>query len=108
MGFDSRHLKRDSNLPESRKILLQKALDDLSGDANVLAIYQSGSLAKGNFDHYSDIDLHTIVLPEKKASFIRDKKERAKKWGDVLFYEDFHPASPVVVTHYASFVTVGR
>lgn len=106
MGFVSRHLERDSKLPESRKILLQKALDDLSGDPNVLAIYQAGSLAKGNFDHYSDIDLHTIVLAEKKAGFIREKKERAKKWGDVLFYEDFHPASPVVVAHYASFVKV--
>ncbi|WP_231575015.1 hypothetical protein [Bacillus sp. B-jedd] len=93
-------------MPESREVLLKNALDDLCGDPNVLAIYQGGSLAKGNFDHYSDIDLHTIVLPEKKASFIRNKRERATKWGEVLFYEDFHPDSPVVVTHYISFVKV--
>ncbi|WP_240035175.1 nucleotidyltransferase domain-containing protein [Neobacillus notoginsengisoli] len=99
-------MERDLKLPESRAILLKNALDDLTADPDVLAIYQGGSLAKGNFDHYSDIDLHTIVLPEKKNSFVREKKERAKNWGEVLFYEDFHPSSPVIVTHYSSFVKI--
>ncbi|MFE4525765.1 aminoglycoside 6-adenylyltransferase [Cytobacillus firmus] len=106
MGFVSRHLERDLSLPEFRNILLENALNDLTSDPDVLAIYQGGSLAKGNSDIYSDIDLHIIVTQEKKADFIIQKRNRAQKWGDVLFYEDFNPASPVVVTHYASFVKV--
>jgi len=106
VGFVSKHVERDLSLPRQRDILLENALSDLTLDPNVLAIYQAGSLAKGNFDHYSDIDLHTIVTPETKADFIKNKRQRASKWGNVLFYEDFNPASPVVVTHYDSFIKV--
>jgi predicted nucleotidyltransferase len=106
VGFVSRHLERDLSLPKYRDVLLENVLNDLTSDDNVLAIYQAGSLARGNFDNYSDIDLHTIVAPEKKADFIKDKRSRASMWGDVLFYEDFNPSSPVVVTHYDNFVKV--
>lgn len=67
MGFVSRHLERDLSLPEFRNILLENALNDLTSDTDVLAIYQGGSLAKGNSDIYSDIDLHIIVTPRKKT-----------------------------------------
>ncbi|WP_226641624.1 aminoglycoside 6-adenylyltransferase [Mesobacillus subterraneus] len=106
MGLVSKHLERDLALPKHRDILLESALMDLTSDSNVLAIYQAGSLARGNFDDYSDIDLHIIVDPVQKANFIKNKRNRAAKWGNVLFYEDFNPASPVVVTHYDSFVKI--
>ncbi|QVY62115.1 nucleotidyltransferase domain-containing protein [Cytobacillus gottheilii] len=106
MGFVSKHLDRDLLLPKHRDILLENALNDLKSDSNVLAIYQAGSLAKGNFDNYSDIDLHIVVTPERKPDFIKDKHNRARKWGDVLFYEDLSAMSPVIVTHYESFIKV--
>ncbi|MED3996063.1 nucleotidyltransferase domain-containing protein [Peribacillus frigoritolerans] len=106
MGFVSKHLERDESLPKHRDVILKNALKDLKTDSNVLAIYLGGSLAKGNIDNYSDVDLHTIVTSEKKSDFIKDKKNRAKNWGEVLFYEDFNPFSPVVVTHYDCFVKV--
>ena len=106
MGFVSRHLERDSLLPKHRDNLLGSVVEDLTSDSNVLAIYQSGSLARGNFDNYSDIDLHIIVSPDKKVDYIKNKRKRARKWGEVLFYEDFNPYSPVVVTHYDSFIKV--
>ncbi|PAK34179.1 aminoglycoside 6-adenylyltransferase [Peribacillus simplex] len=106
MGFVSKHLERDESLPKHRDVILKNALKDLKTDANVLAIYLGGSLAKGYIDNYSDVDLHTIVTSEKKSDFIKDKKNRAKNWGEVLFYEDFNPFSPVVVTHYDCFVKV--
>ncbi|MCP1495114.1 putative nucleotidyltransferase [Peribacillus frigoritolerans] len=106
MGFVSKHLERDESLPKHRDVILKNALKDLKTDANVLAIYLGGSLAKGYIDNYSDVDLHTIVTSEKISDFIKDKKNRAKNWGEVLFYEDFNPFSPVVVTHYDCFVKV--
>ncbi|MGH2317813.1 nucleotidyltransferase domain-containing protein [Planococcus sp. SE5232] len=75
-------------------------------DVDVLAIYLAGSLAKQNFDNYSDIDLHIIVKPEKKNAFIEKKCIRAEKWGHVLFHENANPRGPVVVTHYNCFVKV--
>ncbi|GAM12234.1 aminoglycoside 6-adenylyltransferase [Mesobacillus selenatarsenatis] len=106
VGFTSKHLERDLSLPKYRDAHLKSALNDLTSDPNVLAIYQAGSLARGNYDNYSDIDLHIIVTLDKKADFINAKRNRAANWGNVLFYEDFNPASPVVVTHYDSFVKI--
>lgn len=106
VGFVSKHIERDAYLPKQRDILLEKALKDLSADPDVLAIYIAGSLAKGNDDHYSDIDLHTIVIPKRKAEFLKRKRDRANNWGDVSFHEDCNPYSPYVVTHYDTFVKV--
>lgn len=106
MEYVSRHLERDLSLPRYRDILLAEALKDLTSDSDVLAIYLAGSMARGNFDHYSDIDIHIIVTPEKKADYIIHKRLRASNWGGVLFYEDFNPYSPVVVTHYDCFIKV--
>ncbi|WP_286178874.1 nucleotidyltransferase domain-containing protein [Bacillus sp. B4EP4a] len=105
-GFVSKHIERDAFLPKQRDILLVNALKDLSADPGVLAIYIAGSLAKGNHDNYSDIDLHTIVIPKRKAEFLKGKRDRANNWGDVSFHEDYNPSSPYVVTHYDTFVKV--
>jgi len=106
MSFTSRFKERDSRLPQYREKLLENAIQDLKNDTDVLAIYLGGSLAKGNFDHYSDIDLHIIVTPEKKNSFIQEKRNRPKQWGEVLYYEDVSPKRPVIVVHYDCFVKV--
>ncbi|WP_241993864.1 nucleotidyltransferase domain-containing protein [Mesobacillus foraminis] len=63
-------MERDQSLPKHRDRLLEKALQDLTADPDVLAIYLAGSLARGNADVYSDIDLHTVVNPEKIEGFI--------------------------------------
>lgn len=106
VGFVSKHVERDASLPKNREVLLRNALKDLTADPNVLAIYVGGSLAKKNFDNYSDIDLHTIVKSEKRAEFIEKKRDRAGKWGNVLFYESDNPYDPVLVTHYDCFVKI--
>lgn len=106
MGFGTSHFERDASLPKHRDTLLQNALKDLRIDSNVLAIFLGGSLAKKNFDNYSDIDLHIIVKPEKRIEFIVNKRKRAENWGEVLFHEDANPFGPVVVTHYDCFVKV--
>lgn len=106
MGFVSKHVKRDQELPIYREQLLNRALEDLTSDQNVLAIYLGGSLGRGNYDGFSDIDIHTIVTPESKLAFIKDKQRRSAKWGNALFHEQFSATSPVVVTHYDCFIKV--
>ncbi len=106
MEFVSRHLKRDQELPIYREQLLNRILEDLTSDPNVVAIYLGGSLGRGNFDGFSDIDIHTVVTPETKSAFIWDKLKRSSGWGNVLFHEQSSAASPVVVTHYDCFIKV--
>lgn len=105
MGIEGKHAKRDESLPEIRQQLLDRIRQDLEQDSDVLAIYLAGSLAKGNADSYSDIDLHTIVKPEKLEDFIANKFWRAGSWGNVLFYEGI-AASPVIVSHFDCFIKV--
>ena len=105
MKREGKHTHRDSKLPEARQHLMEKVRKDLEQDQDVLAIYLAGSLAKENNDNYSDIDLHTIVKPEKLASFIAGKKERAQRWGNVLFFEGI-ASTPVIVSHFDCFVKV--
>lgn len=105
-NYHSSKLDRDESLPAYRENLLHNALEDLTQDPDVQAIYLSGSLARQNHDRYSDIDLHTIVTDAKKADFIRNKCVRARRWGDVLFHEGNNPLAPVVVSHYSGFVKV--
>lgn len=102
--FD-KYTKRNSELPKARQHLLEQAVEDLRQDPDVLAIYLAGSLAKGNEDNYSDIDLHTIVKPEKLQVFIADKKQRAAKWGDVLFFEGSESA-PFIISHFSCFIKI--
>lgn len=104
--FVSKHVERDQELPKLRDALLEKVLADLTTDEHVLAIYLSGSLGRGDFDQYSDIDLHVIVATDKKQDFIQDKRRRAANWGNVLFYEGASGGSPVVVSHYDCFIKV--
>lgn len=105
-GFNSKHLYRDKQLPLYREKLLNNALTDLKSDANVLGIYLNGSLAKGNYDFYSDIDLHIIVTAQSLDQFKQSKKDRASGWGDVLYHEGGSEESPLVVTHYEEFVKI--
>lgn len=69
--MDFRFEQRDELLPEEREALLKRAVDDLVSDEDVVAIYLDGSLSRNNSDRYSDIDLHTIVIPEKLTDFIK-------------------------------------
>jgi hypothetical protein len=106
MEYVSKFEQRDLELPKHREKLMKNALADLTNDLNVLAIYLSGSMAKGNFDNYSDIDFHIIVTDKKREEFILAKRTRPRNWGDVLYYEDSSPQSPVIVVHYSNFVKV--
>ena len=106
MTFNSRHENRDRDLPEVREQLLKSASNDLKKDPNVMGIYLAGSLAKANDDLYSDIDLHIVVTSESLSRFVDRKRERPKRWGKVLFYEDVNPVRPVVVVHFEPFVKV--
>jgi len=106
MEFHSRHWERDLALPEFRKGLLAAAVSDLTHDPDVLAVYLGGSLATGDFDLYSDIDLRIVVNPEKHSVFIADKLNRPARWGNILFFEDIGPTVTHTVAHFDCFIKV--
>ncbi|WP_096155171.1 MULTISPECIES: nucleotidyltransferase domain-containing protein [Bacillus] len=105
MGLLTKFNERDKKLPTERKKLMDAIETDVKNDPNIIAAFYGGSIAKGNEDNYSDIDLRIIVKEHKFEHYKLNKKERAKKWGDVLFYEDFSWAS-YSISHYNNFIKV--
>lgn len=105
MGFLTKHEQRDTRIPLEREKLRETIYKDLVRDANILAFFYGGSLAKGNEDVFSDLDLRVIVKDEAFEAYRSNKKERAKLWGEVLYYEDF-PWASYSIAHYRSFIKV--
>ncbi|TMU83600.1 hypothetical protein FGG79_19450 [Bacillus sp. BHET2] len=104
-GLESKHEVRDQQLISEREEIKEAIKHDLLQDENVIAFFYGGSMAKGNHDRYSDLDLRIVVKDHVFDEYRKQKKERAGKWGKVLFYEDF-PWASHTVTHYRSFVKV--
>ncbi|MGM0854785.1 MAG: nucleotidyltransferase domain-containing protein [Bacillota bacterium] len=88
-----------------RQKLRDSIKQDLLKDENVVAYFYGGSMAKGNHDRYSDLDLRIVVKDSIFGEYRKRKKERAGNWGNVLFYEDF-PWAVHTVAHYSCFVKV--
>ncbi|MGR3763281.1 nucleotidyltransferase domain-containing protein [Rossellomorea sp. NS-SX7] len=105
MTLRMKHEERDANLIDERNHLKKAIKKDLISDDNVLAFFYGGSMAKGNHDRFSDLDLRIVVKDEVYEAYRRNKKERAMCWGDVLYFEDF-PWAKHTVAHYKSFVKV--
>ncbi|HEY4552795.1 MAG TPA: hypothetical protein VIG80_06345 [Bacillaceae bacterium] len=98
-------MERDMALPEHREDLMNAIENDLLDDVNILGVFYGGSIGNNNTDLYSDIDLRIIVKDEVFEEYRLNKKQRAKNWGTVLFFEDF-PWAAHSIAHYDTFIKV--
>ncbi|WNB93853.1 aminoglycoside 6-adenylyltransferase [Bacillus sp. NEB1478] len=105
MGFVSKYYERDVALPKKLKALQEAIHQDLNNDPHIDAYFYGGSLANKNTDHYSDLDLRIVVKEDVYENFRLNKKERAKRWGDVLYYEGY-PNATHSVAHFREFIKV--
>ncbi|WP_018931203.1 aminoglycoside 6-adenylyltransferase [Gracilibacillus lacisalsi] len=106
MGFVSRHFERDLKIPKHRQDLINSIEKDLLNDDDVLGVFYGGSIGNDNTDLYSDIDLRIVVSPEKFQEFILNKKERLKRWGNVVYFEDLGPDVTYSIAHYDCFIKI--
>ena len=103
--FESNYVKRDAEIPRYRQ-LIKKAIErDLKDDPFIIAVFYGGSIGNNDSDNYSDIDLRIVVAEEEFENYRSKKRERATKWGNVLFFEDV-PYSNYNTAHYEHFVKV--
>lgn len=106
LKYVSRHEERDQNLQKKREDLLVRITTSLKDKLDVVGVFLGGSLAKGNEDSYSDIDLRVVVEDDKLDYYIENKQTVPREWGNVLFYEDLYPKSQYTIAHYDSFIKV--
>lgn len=105
MGFRTKHHERNQGLPFYRSRLMDVIEEDLLNDKNITGVFYGGSIGKGNTDLFSDIDIRIIVKDEVFEAYRLSKKERARRWGIVLFFEDY-PWTAHTVAHFDAFVKV--
>lgn len=105
MELETKYKERDLDIPKHRQDLMAAIEIDLINDNNVLAVFYGGSIGNQNTDLYSDIDLRIVVKDEVFEGYRINKKQRAKNWGSVLFFEDF-PWATHSIAHYNTFIKV--
>jgi hypothetical protein len=101
----AKHKKRDLELPKKRREVLSRIEEDLCQDDNIVAVFYGGSIGSDTTDQYSDIDLRVVVENKAYPEFLKNQRERASKWGNILFFESL-PEANYTVAHFDSFVKV--
>jgi len=77
-------------LPKHRG-LLERAVAHFSDDERVSGLILGGSLARGNPDFYSDIDLYVVARDESFDAVFAERDKAAEAVGDPLFRFDVEP-----------------
>jgi predicted nucleotidyltransferase len=68
-----------------------------SADDRVTAVFLGGSLARGNADGFSDLDLCVIVADHAYAEVVAGRETFVRAIGDPLFLEDFGGETTFVI-----------
>lgn len=91
-------------LPEHRTIL-EQALACYVPDDRVAGVMLYGSLAIGQGDEFSDIDLNILAVPKHRTELLTQAPETMRTFGDTLFvFRADHLSPTQVVAHYANHV----
>jgi len=78
-----------SSIPETAEAVIEQLVGSCVADDRVAAVFLGGSLARGEADEYSDVDLCVIVRDEAYADVIAGRDAFVRTIGDPLFLEDF-------------------
>ncbi|MGO6966638.1 hypothetical protein [Rhizobium leguminosarum] len=89
-------------LSAARDRLISVVSDRFSADPDVLGMFISGSLAAGNSDVYSDIDLRVVVRLERHDWFVEHRRDIPQQWPGFLFNE-WMPGTRHCVSHFRPF-----
>lgn len=93
---------KTENLTEKRQKLLEHLVKKLASNTDVLNIFLGGSLAAGNADAFSDIDLRVVLRdPVKKSEFLSKFIANCE---ELAFIET--QAENYAVLHFDSFVKI--
>lgn len=79
--------------------LVEKITNELRSDPRIIAVWVFGSLARGEADEFSDLDMAALVEEDKFQEFVRESREEkwmakleadasTDKWGDNIFARD--------------------
>lgn len=68
----------------------------------VAAVFLKGSMAKGEEDEYSDVDIYCVVADQDLASFLGKRLSILQSYGEILYHSEADFVGPQVVVVYAN------
>src|SRR5690348_1526058 len=74
---------------ESRQFVLDRFVAACREDRRVAAAFLGGSLARGEGDAYSDLDLYAVTTDEVHDDFVAGREAFVRKLGEPLFLRDY-------------------
>ena len=74
---------------------LNAFVNKANSDGRILAVWLEGSLAKGNADRYSDIDIHLLVVEEDKEAFQDGLEPWLSDVQSLVLFKDTFPGQMV-------------
>ena len=69
--------------------MIARVVASCSADDRITAVFLGGSVARGDADEYSDIDLCVIVADDAFDDVLAEREVLVRKIGEPLFVEDF-------------------
>lgn len=76
---------------------IKKVLPLLMADKAVKAVFLKGSIARGENDEFSDIDLYCLVEREKLDDFLNRRMNYLKEYRPLIFARDVNHVGPQLV-----------
>lgn len=98
--------ERNATLVDQIHQLKSRIEQDYQSDSEVLGIFYGGSIGRGDLQTYSDVDLRVLIQSESYSQFIKKKRERTTRWGNVLFWEEGSSEAPYTIAHFDTFIKV--
>jgi predicted nucleotidyltransferase len=74
----------------------------LKRDPAVRAIFLKGSLARGDGDAYSDVDLYCLVHEQELERFLGSRLEYLKQYKELLYWSEANFVGPQIVAVFAN------
>lgn len=75
--------------PREHGDVIARLVESCSADDRIAAIFLGGSLARGEADEYSDVDLCVIVADDAYTEIVSGREAFVRRLGEPLFLEDF-------------------
>jgi predicted nucleotidyltransferase len=69
--------------------VVARFVDACTADGRIVAAFLGGSIARGEADEYSDLDLGLIVADDAYEDVLTERADLVRRLGDPLFLEDF-------------------
>jgi len=89
-----------TKLGERQHEAIEKLVEVLSQDNSVKAIFLKGSIARGQGDHHSDVDMYCIIGENAMGDFLKKRLQYLEAYKPLIYWSESNFVGPQIVGVY--------